>query len=90
MVVVVVVVACAKQGYAIGCFDDCFFPIKTAFMEQDIKVKVKVGFLYSTTYMVDQEQCTLTISEVAADWQEPVVLRHKCGHPLPALMDIGQ
>jgi len=25
-----------------------------------------------------------TISEVAFDWQEPVVLQRKCGHPLPA------
>ena len=51
--------------------------------------KVKVGFLYSATYMVDQEQCALTISVVAGDWQEPVVLQRKCGHPLPALTDIG-
>jgi len=39
--------------------------------------------------MVDQEQRTLTISEVAVDWQEPVVLQFKCGHPLPPLTDIG-
>ena len=39
--------------------------------------------------MVDHEQRALTISEVAADWQEPVVLRRKCGHPLPTLTDIG-
>jgi len=39
--------------------------------------------------MVDQEQRALTISEVAVDWQEPVVLQHKCGHPMPALTDIG-
>ena len=39
--------------------------------------------------MVDQEQRALTISEVAVDWQEPMVLRRKCGHPLPALTDIG-
>ena len=50
---------------------------------------VKVGFLYSATYMVDQEQRALTISEVAADWQEPVVLQHKCSHLLPMLTDIG-
>jgi len=31
----------------------------------------------------------LTISEVAVDWQEPVVLQYKCGHPLPTLTDIG-
>jgi len=52
-------------------------------------VQVKVGFLYSTTYMLDQEQRTLTISEAAVDWQEPVVLQRKCGHPLPTLTDIG-
>ena len=39
--------------------------------------------------MVDLEQRALTISEVAVDWQEPVVLQRKCGHPLPALTDIG-
>jgi len=54
-----------------------------------VKVKVKVGFLYSATYMVDHEQRALTISEVAVDWQEPVVLQRKCGHPLPALTDTG-
>jgi len=54
-----------------------------------LKVKVKVGFLYSATYMVDQEQRALTISEVAVDWQEPVVLQRKGDHPLPALTDIG-
>jgi len=54
-----------------------------------VKVKVKVGFLCSAAYMVDQEQCALTISEAAVDWQEPVVLQRKCVHPLPALTDIG-
>jgi len=39
--------------------------------------------------MVDHEQRTLTISEVAVDWQEPVVLQRKCGQPLHALTDIG-
>jgi len=39
--------------------------------------------------MVDQEQRALTISEVAVDWQEPMVLQYKCGHPLPALTNIG-
>jgi len=39
--------------------------------------------------MVDQEQRALTISEVAVDWQEPVVLQCKCGRPLPTLTDIG-
>jgi len=52
-------------------------------------VHVKVRFSYSATYMVDQEQRALTISEVAVDWQEPMLLRRKCGHPLPALTDIG-
>ena len=52
-------------------------------------LKVKVAFLYSAAYMVDQEQRALTISEVAVDWQEPMVLQRKCGHPLPALTDVG-
>jgi len=39
--------------------------------------------------MVDQEQRAVTISELAVDRQEPVVLQRKCGHPLPALTDIG-
>jgi len=39
--------------------------------------------------MVDQEQRALRISEVAVDWQEPMVLQRKCGHPLPVLTDIG-
>jgi len=39
--------------------------------------------------MVDQEQRHLTISEVAVDWQGPMVLQRICGHPLPALMDNG-
>jgi len=30
-----------------------------------------------------------TISEVAINWQDPVVLQCKCGHPLPTLTDIG-
>jgi len=56
---------------------------------QDFYIQlVKVGFLYSATYMVDQEQRALTISEVAVDWQEPVVLQHKCGCPLLAQKDI--
>jgi len=38
--------------------------------------------------VVDQEQRTLTISEVAVDWQEPMVLQRKCGHPLPSITDI--
>jgi len=39
--------------------------------------------------MVDQEQRALTISEVAVDWQEPVVLQCKWGSLLPVLTDIG-
>jgi len=50
--------------------------------------KVKVGFLYSATY-TKLEQRDFTISEVAVDWQETMVLQRKCGHPLCALMDIG-
>jgi len=54
-----------------------------------MKEKVKVKFLHSAAYMVDQEQCALTTSEVAVDFQEPMVLHRKCDHPLPALTDIG-
>jgi len=39
--------------------------------------------------MVGQEQCALTILEVGVDWQEPMVLQRKYGHPLPTLTDIG-
>jgi len=39
--------------------------------------------------MVDQEQRAFTMWKVAVDWQEPTVLQHKCGHPLPVLTDIG-
>ena len=49
-----------------------------------VKVKVKVGFLYSVTYMVDQEERALTISEVAVDLQEPIA-----NGAMPALTDIG-
>jgi len=49
----------------------------------------KGRILYGATYMVDQEQRALTISEVAVNWQEPMVLQRKCGHPLPVLTDIG-
>jgi len=58
-------------------------------VQYSVCVKVNVRFLYSATYIVDQEQRALTTSEVAVDWQEPMVLQRKCGHPLPALMDIG-
>jgi len=30
-----------------------------------------------------------TTSEVAVDWQEPVVLRRYVAYPLPVLMDTG-
>ena len=56
---------------------------------QEEHLKVKVGFLYSATYTVDHEQRALIISEVAVDWQEPMALQRKCGHPLPTLTDIG-
>ena len=42
------------------------------------KVKVKVVFLYSATYTVNhRDQPRFTISEVAVDWQEPMVLQRK-------------
>jgi len=37
-----------------------------------------------------RDQQRFTISEVAADWYEPMVRRSElCGHPLPALTDNG-
>jgi len=54
-----------------------------------MKVKVKVGFLCSTTYTANQNSALGTISEVAVDWQEPVVLRRNAAYLLPALTDIG-
>jgi len=38
--------------------------------------KVKVGFLYSTAYTMTRP-ARFTISEVAVDWQEPMVLQRK-------------
>jgi len=58
-------------------------------IQQTHTYKTGVGFLYSATYMVDQQQHALTISEVAVDWQEPMVVQRKCGHPLPTLTDTG-
>jgi len=54
-----------------------------------VKGKAKRRVLIRCYLMVDQEQRVLTISEVAVDWQEPMVLQRKCGHPLPALTDVG-
>ena len=39
-------------------------------------IKVKVGFLYSAAYAMTGP-ARFTISEVAVDWQEPVVLQRK-------------
>jgi len=52
-----------------------------------MKVKVDVGFLYSATYMVDQEHRVLQSREVEVDWRVPLLLQRKCSHPLPALTD---
>ena len=41
-----------------------------------IKVKVKVGFLHSAAYAMTGP-ARFTISEVAVDWREPVVLQRK-------------
>jgi len=42
------------------------------------KREVKVGFLSSATYTVNhREQPRFTISEVAVDWQKPMVLQRK-------------
>ena len=41
-----------------------------------VKVKIKVGFLYSAAYAMT-EPARFTNSEVAVDWQEPMVLQRK-------------
>ena len=41
-----------------------------------VKVKVKVGFLYSAAYPMSGP-ARFTISQVAVDWQEPMVLQRK-------------
>ena len=52
--------------------------------------KVKIGFLYSTIYLHGRTRTArFTISEVAVDWQEPMVLRRYAAYALPALTDIG-
>jgi len=61
--------------------------------ELSISVKVKVWTLAEqrsrcATYMSQtRHQQRFTISEVAADWHEPMYRSALCGHPLPALMD---
>jgi len=40
-------------------------------------------------YLHETGTARFTISEVTVGWQEPMVLQRKCGHPLPALTDIG-
>ena len=43
---------------------------------------------YSAAYMSQtRDQQRFTISEVAADWHEPMVPQGICGHPLTALTD---
>ena len=43
---------------------------------------------YSATYMSQtRDQQRFTISEVAADWHEPMCRSTLCGHPLPTLTD---
>ena len=41
-----------------------------------LRKKVKVGFLYSAAYAMTGPACFI-ISEVAVDWQEPMVLQRK-------------
>ena len=56
-----------------------------------VKVDVKVGFLglYIAQLTRRTRTARFTISEMAVDWQEPVVLRRYAAYPLPALRDIG-
>ena len=43
---------------------------------------------YSATYMSQtRDQLRFTISELAADWHEPMVRSALCGYPFPALTD---
>jgi len=50
--------------------------------------KVKVWTLAIAPRMSQtRDQQHFTISEVAADWHEPMVPQPLCGHPLPTLMD---
>jgi len=45
-------------------------------MVQSIGKKVKVGLLYSAAYAMTGPG-RITVSEVAVDWQEPMVLQRK-------------
>jgi len=54
-----------------------------------LKKEKSKGQILIYRYLHETGTVPFTISEVAVDWQEPVVLQRKCGHPLPALMDIG-
>jgi len=45
--------------------------------EFSAQLKVKVGFLYSAAAYVVTGPVHFTISEVAVDWQEPMVLQRK-------------
>jgi len=50
----------------------------------DLKVKVKVGFLYNAAYAITGP-VRFTISEVAVDWQQPIVLQCKLCHPIACI-----
>ena len=48
----------------------------TRLVVRKVNVQVKVGFLYSAAYAMTGP-ARFTISEVAVDWQEPMVLQRK-------------
>ena len=54
----------------------CEFRVLDNNVQYTGKVKVKVGFLYSAAYAMTGP-ARFTISEVAVDWQEPMVLQRK-------------
>jgi len=60
------------QHYCCYCY--CIVSLTLAILS--IYLKVKVGFLYSAAYAIIGP-ARFTISEVAVDWQEPMVLQRK-------------
>ena len=54
-----------------------------------LKVKGKGRVLIQRSLHGRTTTVRFTISEMAVDWQEPVVLRCYAVYPLPVLMDIG-
>ena len=62
--------------------------LKTPGGRREEKVKGKRQVL-TWRYLRETGTALFTISEVAVDLQETMVLKRKCGHPLHALTNIG-